>query len=296
MKQIKNFLFIFMFSNMHANMPDTLSLQQDMCAPYIQDEHLVSSVPILNGERHIVVVVCSYNNSEYYQWNLDSILAQEYTNYHVIYVDDCSSDNTFNLVKTYIEGRLEREHFILINNEVRKKALANLYCTINSCKSTDIIAILDGDDRFAHNRVLQKINEAYADPNIWLTFGQFREYPQGNIGFCRPYPPYVVDHNSFRFHPDTPSHLRTFYAGLFHKIRQEDLMFQGDFFSMTYDLAIMFPMIEMARTHHRFIGEVLVDYNNSNPLSDHRVGKGLQRKLDLIIRARPCYSEIPSPF
>ncbi len=72
--------------------------------------------------------------------------------------------------------------------------------------------------------------------------------------------------------------------------------YQDEFFVMTYDLAIMFPMIEMARTHHRFIPEVLVDYNNDNPLSDHRVGKGLQRKLDLIIRARSCYSELASPF
>ncbi len=295
MKQIKNFLFIFIFSSMQANMPEVISPQEDQMS-YVHDQRLVSSVPLLNGERHIVVVICSYNNSEYYKWNLDSVLAQEYTNYHVIYVDDCSSDGTFNLVKEYIEERVEKDHFILVNNEVRRKALANLYYTIHSCKSTDIIAILDGDDQFAHNRVLCRINEAYANPNIWLTYGQFREYPHGILGFCRPYPQYVIDRNSFRYHPDTPSHLRTFYAGLLHKIRKEDLLFHGEFFSMTYDLAIMFPMIEMARTHHRFIGDVLVNYNNDNPLSDHRMGKGLQRKFDLIIRARPCYSEITSPF
>lgn len=295
MRQIKSFLFIFIFSSMNAIVPEVIDAQEDQKS-YVHDQRLVSSVPLLNGERHIVVIVCSYNNSKYYKGNLDSVLMQEYTNYHVIYVDDCSDDDTFNLVKEYLRGHESEDHFILVNNEVRRKALANLYYTIHSCKSTDIIAILDGDDRFTHNRVLRRINEAYANPNIWLTYGQFREYPEGRLGFCRPYPQHVIDRNSFRYHPETPSHLRTFYAGLLHKIRKEDLMLHGEFFSMTYDLAIMFPMIEMARTHHRFIGDVLVDYNNDNPLSDHRVGKGLQRKFDLIIRARTCYSEITSPF
>lgn len=264
--------------------------------PFIKDERLVSSVPIINGERHIVVVTCSYNNSKYYQWNLDSILAQEYINYHVVYIDDCSSDDTSNLVQAYVQKHSAAHHFIVVRNEERKKALANLYYSIHSCKPTDIIVILDGDDRFTHSRVLRRINQAYADPSVWLTYGQFREYPEGRVGFCRPYPSYVIERNSFRYHPETPSHLRTFYAGLLHKIRKEDLMFHGEFFSMTYDLAIMFPMIEMARTHHMFISDILVDYNNDNPLSDHRLGKGLQRKLDLIIRARPCYSEVTSPF
>lgn len=291
MKYINHWMVVFLVFSI------TMSMQaEEEKKPYVQDERLVSSAPLLHGERHIVIVTCSYNNNKYYKWNLDSVLSQEYTNYHVIYVDDCSSDDTYNLVKKYIEGHPAAEHFILVHNEERKKALANLYYAIHSCKSTDIILILDGDDRFAHNRVLRRINEAYADPNIWLTYGQFREYPNGGLGFCRPYPQYVIDRNSFRYYPETPSHLRTFYAGLLHKIRKEDLLFQGDFFPMTYDLAIMFPMIEMARRHHMFIGEVLVDYNNDNPLSDHRVGKGLQRKYDLIIRGRTCYSEVSSPF
>jgi Glycosyltransferases, probably involved in cell wall biogenesis len=260
------------------------------------DSRLINSEREVDGQKHIVIVVCSYNNSKYYQWNLDSIFAQKYNNYHVIYVDDCSPDDTFNLVQEHVAQRDMQEKCILVGNQTRVKALANLYNAINSCKSTDIIAILDGDDRFAHDQVLQKINDTYKNPNIWLTYGQFREWPQGRHGFCTPYPQTVTECGGFRYHMDTPSHLRTFYAGLFHKIRKEDLMFQGDFFPMTYDLAIMFPMIEMAGANHIFIPDILVDYNTVNDINDHKVSKGEQRKYDLIIRARTCYSKVDNPF
>lgn len=277
-----------------ANIP-TNSFLPD--GTYIQDERLHNSVPLVDGERHIVVVTCSYNNAAYYQWNLDSIFSQGYKNFHLIYIDDCSSDKTCELVKKYIVEHNCADRVILLHNESRRRALANLYYAIHTCKPTDIVAILDGDDRFFHANVLKRINSAYANSNTWLTYGQFVEYPSGRMGFCSAYPQHIVSGMLFRYHPDTPSHLRTFYAGLFHKIRKEDLMFQGDFFSTTYDLAIMFPMIEMARRHFIFIPEVLVEYNGANPINDHKCGgKSLQRKYDLIIRARTCYADIESPF
>ncbi len=265
---------------------------------YHQDERLAESEPMVNDERHIVVMTCSYNNENYCQWNLDSVFSQQYSNYSLIYVDDCSSDTTLEQVKEYIVENDISDRVILFHNEKRRKALANLYYAINTCKPTDIIILLDGDDRFAHTHVLERINQAYSDPNIWLTYGQFMEHKTGVLGFCRPYPQGIVDLMSFRYHPPTPSHLRTFYAGLFHKIRKDDLMFRGDFFPTTYDLAIMFPMIEMARYHFKFIPDVLLEYNGDNPINDHKGinGKGLQRKFDLLIRARTCYPEIDNPF
>src|SRR5439155_169196 len=128
------------------------------------------------------------------------------------------------------------------------------------------------------------INRVYSNPNIWLTYGQFREYPKGTPGFCCPMPTWVVENNAFRDFTHTPSHLRTFYAGLFKRIQKEDLMYEGDFFKMDADIATMFPMIEMARGgHFRFIKEVLLDYNAVNPINDHKLGT-LQHELDLVIR------------
>lgn len=294
-------IFFSAFSVVTINAEDEMENEagQDLSyrfAPYEKDDRIANAQHIVDGERHLVVVVCSFNNAQYYKGNLNSILKQEYKNYHVLYVDDCSSDGTYGLVKKYIEDNDAEDKIILLRNKKRRKALANLYYAIHSCNPSDIVLILDGDDQFSTDQVMNRINTVYAEGDTWLTYGQFRMVPGGQIGFCQAYPRNIIDRNGFRYYPATPSHLRTFYAGLFHKISLDDLLFQGDFFPMTYDLAIMFPMIEMARTHHRFIPDVLVDYNSSNPINDHKVGKGLQRKFDLIIRARTVYKEIDSPF
>ena len=54
-------------------------------------------------EKHIVVVVPSRNNSQWYKKNLDSVLNQKYSNYQVIYIDDQSTDNNGILVENYLK-------------------------------------------------------------------------------------------------------------------------------------------------------------------------------------------------
>ncbi len=247
-------------------------------------------------ERKIVIVTASYNNKQWYKWNLDSVLAQEYDNYIVIYTDDCSTDGTLDLVEKHIEQSTKKDKFTLIKNNERKRQLANQYNAINSCKDTDIIIILDGDDRFAHNKVLSYINQVYADPNIWLTYGQFKFYPSGKKGFCREMSPETIDNNKIRNFGLFPSHLRTFYAGLFKQIKLDDLKYKGTFFHMCCDIATMYPMLEMARGHFKFIPDVLLEYNNANPLNIHKLNRHLQYAIyrDLCKR-KPC-DKIKSPF
>ncbi len=257
-----------------------------------------TEVPIFEkGERKIVVVAASYNNKNYYQKHLDSIFMQQYENYHVIYVDDCSTDGTYDLVKMYLNMRGWSENVTLIRNETRRGALANQYYATHMCASTDIIVILDADDWLIDSEVFPYLNGVYSDPNVWLTYGQFTQYPTGHRGWNVQIPDEVSKNNSFRKFTHAPSHLRTYYAGLFQHIKKEDLLYEGDFFRMTGDIAAMFPMIEMARDgHFKFIPKVLMVYNIGNPINDHKIIEGLQRKIDLVIRALTPYEVIESPF
>jgi len=144
--------------------------------------------------------------------------------------------------------------------------------------------------------VLRHLNSVYANTHVWLTYGQFRSSMNGVLGFNKAIPREVVKNNRFRYHENQPSHLRTFYARLFKNIKKEDLLYQGDFFKMTYDLAIMIPMLEMAGSHHQFIPDVLYIYNEDNPISDHRVDRDLQRLLDRFIRDMEPYQLLEKLF
>ncbi len=249
------------------------------------------------GERHVTILSCSYNNARYYQRNLDSVFSQKYDNFHLIYIVDCATDQTYELVSKYIRDHGVEDKVILVNNTVHRGALYNQYHAIHQfCKDTDLVIILDGDDFFAHENVLSYMNRVYSDPNVWLTYGQFRVWPNGGHGWCCKYPDSVVQKNAFRGHAHNPSHLRTFYAGLFKQIEKDDLMYEGNFFQMSPDNAAMFPMIEMAHDHWKFVDQVLLLWNSENNLNEHKVIPGLQRKLDLVIRSMPRYSKIDSPF
>jgi len=247
--------------------------------------------------KRVVVVTASYNNKEYYKQNLDSIFAQDHDDWHLVYIDDCSPDGTGKLVQDYIDANGYHDKVTLIINSERKGALANQYEAIVQCKDADIIVIVDGDDALVDPTVLSFINEMYEKHDVWLTYGQFMHMSNHARGFCGPMPQHIVMHNLFRQHQDIPSHLRTFYAGLFKRIKKEDLQMDGKFYSMTGDMAAMIPMIEMAsKGHFMFIDCILLIYNDLNSLNDHKISQATQRAIDLHIRRLAVYEPLEFLF
>ena len=258
---------------------------------------LCISMPICAIEKRIVVVTAAYNNRHYCERMLQSAFLQKYENWHLIYVDDCSIDGSYEFVQQRIQDADMEAKVTLIKNQSHNgRAIENQYKAIYMCNDKDIIVIIDGDDWLAHDQVFAYLNYVYSTENVWLTYGQFIEYPSGNKGFCSPMPQHIITCNAFREYSRIPSHLRTFYAGLFKKIKKTDLMYDGEFMSMTGDMAAMIPMIEMACDHFKFIEHVLLIYNAENPLNDHKKSKELQRKLDLYIRSLNRYEKISTPF
>ena len=67
-------------------------------------------------EKHFIVLIPSYKNSQWYKKNLDSIFMQKYSNYHILYIDDCSPDGTGDLVEKYIKEKKQEHKVILIKN------------------------------------------------------------------------------------------------------------------------------------------------------------------------------------
>lgn len=245
-----------------------------------------------NKELPIVILSASYNNSNWYIKNLDSIRMQTYTNFRVIYIDDCSTDGTGESVQQYITKYGLESRITLIRNSLNKGALANQYHAIHGCKDDEIIIIVDGDDWLAHPNVLRHINQAYTDHNVWLTYGQFQSYPELKAGFCKATPKSYVETNTCRYYAEGFSHLRTFYAGLFKKVEIDDLKYKEAFYSVNADMAAMLPMVEMAGEHILFIPDVLYVYNRSNPLSDYKVHGETLGKTSAYIRAKQPYKPI----
>jgi mannosyltransferase OCH1-like enzyme len=250
-------------------------------------------------EKHMVIIITSYNTARWCERNLLSVFQQQYSNYTVILTDDCSFDDTFDLVTACVKKYKQEHRVHLMRNATRYHKLTNLTSMINQCDDHDIVVLLDGNDWLAHNKVFTSINNTYADPDIWITYGQFAEFDnKGHYGrgFNEDIPDWVIENDLLRSQFGAFSHLRTFYAKLFKKIRHEDLMYNGEYVKMALDTAIMLPMMEMARYHFKFIPDILYVYNTTNELCNHYISRQTQYMLDRIIRSRRPYPALYSLF
>jgi len=246
----------------------------------------------LFAERPIVVLTTSHNNKKWVSKNISSILNQDYSNFRVIYIDDASTDGTAKAVAKIVTRHPKKSIFHLVRNPKRIGALANIYYAIhNRCQDEEIVVSLDGDDWFYDNQVLKRIDAIYSSEEVWLTHGTMIEFPKLQLGWSIPIPKEIIEANAFRKYR-CPSHLRTFYAWLFKKIKIEDLQYQGHFFAMTWDQAMMFPMCEMAGERHYFMPYITYVYNMVNPINDNKVNPQLQNNLEAIIRSMPPYERL----
>jgi len=248
------------------------------------------------GGPQLVVLITSHNNEKFFYRNLDSIVKQKLDiPFKVVYVNDCSTDKTAQLVESYIRVHNLESMFTVIHNKTRVGALANQYHAIHTLPDQALVVQMDGDDFLAHDRALERIVKEHRDKNIWISYSQMMYYPEGpNAGWLSAeYPQYVLDNNSFREYRWVTYQVKTFYAGLFKRIKKEDLMYEGDFFPRTGDFAFMYPMLEMAsRGHIAYIPDVLYIYNHHNPISDHNTNRTLQIYLGGVILAMPKYDPI----
>lgn len=243
--------------------------------------------------NRIVIITPFYNPGEFLEQCVASLVTQRYDNYHIVFVDDASTDGA--------QDKLPKENpnVTIVRNDVRKTALENIHDAImNHCQPDDIVALVDGDDWLPNKKVLSYIDEEYQKHDCWIMYGQ-ASWTDGRRGFASAYSKEEFD--NIRNSPFRVSHLRTFRAGLYQKIAEQDPTFScmkdssGNFYKMTYDVAIMFPILEMAGAEKTLFNDtILYTYNRSNPISDDRVNQQLQWSIHKEISEKNKFNKIES--
>ena len=116
-----------------------------------------------------VVIIPSYNNDHgeykgktFLQNCIESVLNQTYKNFEIIIVDDMSTDTSVETVKNYVE-KDKRVHLIRNNRKRYNGGSRNVGIEYaQRFKEFDYFVMLDSDDFFVDENVLQKIND-----NLW---------------------------------------------------------------------------------------------------------------------------------
>lgn len=239
-------------------------------------------------EKKITVIIPSYNNAQYFEQNLSSVFMQDYSNYHIIYIDDASPDHTGTLVEQFIRTNHLENKITLIKNSYNRRALANMYKAIHMCHPEDLIVELDGDDALAHNQIFKQINAHFSTYDIWFAYAQYKNLPEKKaiesklslIGFARPV---STDQLTKRNYRGTWiwSGLRIFYAWIAQRVRLEEMLlpkapYIGKFFPTSKDNALIYPILEMCGNRFTFIPEILLLRNVDTPINDFKIARDLQ--------------------
>ncbi len=100
----------------------------------------------------VSIIMPSYNTARFLGETIDSVIAQTYTNWELIIVDDCSADNTDEIVGKYLVD--ERVRYI--KNEKNSGAAVSRNRALREAKGK-WIAFLDSDDLWEPNKLEQQI-------------------------------------------------------------------------------------------------------------------------------------------
>lgn len=240
-------------------------------------------------KRHITIVSTALNAEKWVGRCIESVQRQTFEDWTHIFIDAKSDDHTLKAAAKQI-ARGATHQTQLVAADVRKPALQNAVEAWTSLPDDEIVVWLDGDDWLAHDRALEVVAEAYTDPDVWLTYGQFM-MPDGSIGFAARYPAGA----NVRKIDWRATHLKTFRAGLGKKIKPRDLHKpDGSWCDLAIDHAVMYPLLEMAGERYACIDQVVCVYNFASSwwATHDGAARAVERAEDDRFRAMPSYERL----
>jgi len=239
-----------------------------------------------NVEQEFVILSPFYNCAHYVEKCINSVATQDYNNYRHILIDDCSTDNSAEVVE-YVISKLPSEiqsKFTLIKNATNQGAVKNQIDTIRTLNDDAIVMLLDGDDSLINdNTVLSYYNTVY-DADTEFTYGSCWSMVDNIPLISQPYPEKVKQSGNYRNHhfnwilPYT--HFRTFKKYLINGI--DNSMFQdsqGEWYKAGGDGSVFYALIETAKPDKiKCLQDIVYNYNDINPLNDYKVNSAEQTR------------------
>ena len=97
-------------------------------------------------EEFISIIITNFNKEKYLVKSLNSLFNQNYKNFEIILFDDCSTDNSINIIKKFKKIK------IIKNNKKKFTTgpLNQIYGILKafSISKGNLVCLLDSDDKF----------------------------------------------------------------------------------------------------------------------------------------------------
>lgn len=127
----------------------------------------------------ISVAMATYNGEEFIIEQLDSLLSQTMNIDEVIICDDCSKDNTYQIIKSYIKkNKLEKSWHIYLNES--NKGYANNFYSALYKATGDYVFLCDQDDIWENDKIELMVNTMEKNKNIQMLGSDFEPLYSSN--------------------------------------------------------------------------------------------------------------------
>lgn len=131
----------------------------------------------------ISIITATYNSGSTLRDTIESVLNQTYKDIEYLVIDGESKDNTLDIAREYeprFEGRMR------IISEPDK----GIYDAMNkgiAAATGDVVGILNSDDFYTANDILEKINSAFVQNDIDAVYGDIHFVNDNNLDKCVRY-------------------------------------------------------------------------------------------------------------
>ncbi len=243
--------------------------------------------------KSFAIVLHAHNDAAWCERALTSIFAQDYDYFRVLFVDDGSSDDTFEKVQKFVLDNEQHQRVILLRNDETLGPVACLYRAIEYCLDREIIVPCSARDWLAVPTVLSRLNQAFQNPDVWLSFGQAIRYPSYEIAQPPEWKPSAIEKQGYG-EPflQVPC---CFYSSLFKQLPLSELFLDGSFAKES--AAYILPMLELAGGRFKSLAEPiafdnqtlltptapLVDHPSHQPLASFPAVSRSARRADLLV-------------
>ncbi len=126
----------------------------------------------------VSIIMATYNRSNYVGEAIESVLAQDFKDWELVLVNDGSTDDTEEIVRSYTQVDPRIRYF-------RKENERNLALVRNfglARAKGDFVAFLDDDDRWLPNKLSRQISLMEFHPEIGMCYTRFQVYRSDETG------------------------------------------------------------------------------------------------------------------
>lgn len=253
--------------------------------------------PEKQKDKDFVIIIPMHNHANICEKTLRSIANQTYQNYRVVCIDDGSTIPAKQNILNFVESIDDGSRFHYIEYQKHSGSVERVFEIVQQSQDDEVIVYFEGNSWLSENTTLEKLNELYKQYDVWLAYGQVKNSRTKEISQHKLISSENMFSSSMRRRYWPFLRFKSFYAGLFKKIKIEDFFFRGKFVDDRFDQAYMFPMLEMAGSHVACLPDVCLTYvqDSSFTIIDRPCSRSPRKCYRKIISTQP-YNKLSDLF